>query len=575
MVAGLLLILGVVWLGWTAQRAYAGLRDAQVQGRTLQVALIAGDQPAADAALAQFQSSSTDAAKATSSPGWAMLERIPVVGDDARGLAVVSDVLASLGDDAIPPLVESADGINAGSFSPSDSQFPLASIAALVDPAQRSNSAFEQARARLAPIDSSGFAGPVQRSFDELRLEVASATSALDVATRAARLMPSFLGAEGDRDYLFVFQNNAEIRSTGGLPGSISRVHAVDGRVEIEQQQSGGSDFPLLARPILPLTDEERQVFGTQLGTYFLNANFTPDFPRAAELWRARWEKKFNQEIDGIFTVDPVTLSYLLEATGPFEVAGFTFTSDNIVQAVENQVYLSNADPEVQDEILNEVAKKAFDAFANGAGDPVALIRGLARGVAEGRVKLHSFVEDEQDLITGTSVAGELAGPENPNPQVGVYLNDGTGSKLSYYLDYDVKITAANCRGGRNELLGTFTITSQTPPGAAGLPPSVQGFAPFRDEAIEPGQQLVIAHIMSPVGGTASDFTIDGMPTAGAVVPFRGRDVVSLALVFDPEQSRTVTWAMEAGPGQNGDVEVSVTPGVAPEDESSVARSAC
>ncbi|GAB2779523.1 DUF4012 domain-containing protein [Nocardioides salsibiostraticola] len=574
-VAGTLVILGVVWLGWSAQRAFANLRDAQVQAESLQVALTAGDQPSAEVALTQFQSSSAAAADATTSPGWTLLEWIPLIGDDARGLTMVSDVLSGLGQDAIPPLVESAGGINAGSFSPSDSQFPLEEIAALVAPATRSQTAFEQARERLEPIDSTGFAGPVQRAFDDLRVEVTSATETLDIATRAAQLMPSFLGAEGERDYLFIFQNNAEIRSTGGLPGSISRVRAADGRVRIAQQQSGGADFPLLDKPVLPLTDEEREVFGSQMGTYFLNANFTPDFPRAAELWRARWKARFDRDIDGIFTVDPVTLSYLIAATGPLEVAGFTFTAENIVQAVENQVYLSNPDPEVQDEILDAVAKKAFNAFANGRGNPVELIRGLVRGVTEGRVQLHSFVEEEQDLIRGTEVAGELVGAESSNPQVGVYLNDGTGSKMSFYLDYDVTVTPTNCRGGRNELLGSFTVTSATPPNAAALPDSVQGFAPFRDESLRPGQQLLVAHVMSPVGGSSSDFEIDGQPTAGAGVGFEGRDVVSLALVLDPGQTRTVTWSMKAGPGQDGDVEVTVTPGVAPEDESVLARSAC
>ena len=39
-------------------------------------------------------------------------------------------------------------------------------------------------------------------------------------------------GADGPRDYLLVFQNNAEIRATGGLPGSWARLHAEDGKLE-------------------------------------------------------------------------------------------------------------------------------------------------------------------------------------------------------------------------------------------------------------------------------------------------------------------------------------------------------
>ena len=50
--------------------------------------------------------------------------------------------------------------------------------------------------------------------------------------------MPSLLGADGARDHLLVFENNAELRSMGGLAGSISRIHAEDG--EVRHRRAGG-----------------------------------------------------------------------------------------------------------------------------------------------------------------------------------------------------------------------------------------------------------------------------------------------------------------------------------------------
>ena len=46
-------------------------------------------------------------------------------------------------------------------------------------------------------------------------------------------------------------------------------------------------------------------------------------------------------------------------------------------------------------------------------------------------------------------------------------------------------------------------------------------------------------------------------------------------IFFEPGQSLEVTWTMESGPDQPGDIDVTVTPGVRAENESSVATSGC
>ena len=63
--------------------------------------------------------------------------------------------------------------------------------------------------------------------------------------------MPALLGGSGPRDYLLVFQNNAELRATGGLPGVMSLIHAENGRVDITRQASAGA-MGELDEPVLP-----------------------------------------------------------------------------------------------------------------------------------------------------------------------------------------------------------------------------------------------------------------------------------------------------------------------------------
>lgn len=565
----------IAWFAWVAQHVYSDLSDAENDARALSDALGEGDAERAREVLAEFQENASSAAGRTDGPTWRLFEAMPFYGDDAEALAAVSEVLVSLGEDGVEPLLDSADEVSARAYSPKRGQFPLADIAALEGPTTASYEAFHEAARELAAYDSEDFVGALARPFDSLRAQIDAAEVALDTAARASRLMPAFLGADGDRNYLYVFQNNAEVRSTGGLPGNISLVNASDGRVRIARQASGAQlgEFP---QPVLPLTDEERAVYGNQLGTYFLDANFTPDFPRASELWRARWQAEFDEDIDGVFTVDPVTLSYLLAATGPITVNGVVLTTSNVVRVVENQVYLNVPDPLLQDEFLNRVAKTVFDTFANGAGDPVRVIQSLFRGVAEGRVRIHSFEDADQEQVAGTEIAGELPVESDRRPHVGVYLNDATGSKMSYYLHYSVDVAAVSCQGDRQDLRGRLEISSATPPDPETLPETVTGFDAVRDPFIRRGQQFVVADIFVPIGGEISNINVDGEVLDPFVMDrLEGRDIVSLAFLLKPRETHRVTWEMTSGPDQDGDIVVDVTPGVLPETESSTVPTAC
>ena len=133
----------------------------------------------------------------------------------------------------------------------------------------------------MADLDSSGYAGPLKERFNSYVDRVGDLSRALGSAQKATEVLPGFLGADGPRDYLLVFQNNAEIRTSGGLPGSWAEVHAEDGRLEITRQGTG-NEFPRRDTPILPLSQGELQVYSDLLGVYFQDANFSTDFPRAA-----------------------------------------------------------------------------------------------------------------------------------------------------------------------------------------------------------------------------------------------------------------------------------------------------
>jgi hypothetical protein len=571
----ILLLLGVVvlvgaWLGWRAWQVNRDLGAAADDATALQTALEDGDQASIDRSLADLQEHSASAVDHTGGVSWGLLTHVPVVGDDARGVRLVSDVMSDLSNDGLEPLVRTATQLD--SLLPVDGRISIDAVRSLQEPVAQAQAALANADRQLADEDSGGFVERFRDKYRDLAGKVSDASRTMDAAHTALDVLPSMLGDGEQRHYLLVFQNNAEIRATGGLPGAVSLVQATDGKIELTRQVAASS-FGQRQAPVLPLTEVERELYGPQLGTYFQDANFTPDFPRTADLMRARWEETYDDDLDGVLSVDPVALSYLLAATGPVQVGEVTLTADNAVDELLNQVYLRYPDPAQQDRFFRTVARAVFGTISSGGGaSPRDLLSALARGADEGRIYVHSFDTDEQSALAGSRAAGELGTEATSKPLVNVTLNDTTGSKMSYYLRYSVHVMSTYCEGGVQGLSAHARLTSQAPADAASLPDSITGAGAF---GVKPGNEIVTVRIFGPVGGAIDGFSINAKKFAPGDLVQAGRPVASAFVYLTPGETVDVTWSMKTGPGQTGGADVTVTPSIAQESSSSTPASAC
>jgi hypothetical protein len=305
-----------------------------------------------------------------------------------------------------------------------------------------------------------------------------------------------------------------------------------------------------------------------------VDANFTPDFPRTAELMKARWEDVEGGEVDGVVSIDPVALSYLLRASGPVTVDGAELTADNVVDELLHRVYVRMPEPEDQDVYFRKVALAVFQRLTSGGGDRSSFLSALRRGADEGRLLVHDFRAEDQKVFAGAAVAGELTAPGSAAPQVGVFLNDSTGAKMSYFLRYDATVTATSCANGTQRLSGHATVASTAPADAGStLPEYVTGGGQF---GIDPGNQVVNLQIFGPAGGTVDEIRTNGSKDeAQEVHTLGGRPVRQAWLFLGPGDKADVTWTMTSGKGQSGATRVSVTPSIEAGTKSSTVRSAC
>ncbi len=556
-------------MGWQAFKVNDALQRAVDDASALRESLQGEDEARIDADLEALKDSSTEAQERTGGWVWAMATAVPFIGDDARGVEVAADVIADLSNDGLEPLARTATELDG--LLPQDGGVDLEAVEALQGPVDRAATALADAEERLSAEDSSGYVERFGDKYRELQVQVSDAASATDSASVAVALMPELLGQEEKKDYLLVFENNAEIRATGGLPGALTILSADEGRISLGRQVAANS-FGERDEPVLPLTKQEEDIFGEQLGTYVLDANFTADFPRAADLIRARYEEVYPERLDGVMSIDTVAISYLLEATGPVTVGGYEITSENAVDVLLHQVYLDIADPAAQDVFFGQVAKAVFDRVSNGeVGRPRDLLLALTKAVDEGRTHVRLFDEQLQQQIADRKVAGSTTEADGTTDAINVSLLDGTGAKMSYFLRYDVRGTAMSCVDGRERIRVRATLRSEAPQDATQLPPYVTGGGNF---GVEVGKQLVSVQLFTPSGGTVEKFEINGQYYDVKDRALGDRFVSTAFVLVEPGKSADVAWEITDPAGETRTPLV-VTPGVEPGSRSSTIAAGC
>ncbi len=575
-VAGVVLLAALVFTAWQAMTVRSSLLAVADELTGMRDAVAAGDADAAGARLDAADEAAVAAYRNSRGPFWWAGTKLPMLGDDVTAVRTVAEVSRNLTQDGLPELAAAGNEVSANAFAPRDGGVSLEPIAALAPALDTGYLVVSDSATRVNRLDTDGLLTPVRGPVEDLRAKLNDASDVLRDAATVAELMPAMLGTDGPRRYLLLFQNNAEIRAGGGLGGAMAVLAADDGALEMVGQTTPAK-LGVFDPPLRGLTSEERTLFTDRLGTYPADVSMTPHYPRTGELLAAMWRRTSGQDVDGVVSVDPVALSYLLRATGPVEVPPIgsipatTLTADNVVDRLLRDTYLDVADLELQNDYFALVARTVFQSFIAAPGDPAALVKALEQGVSERRLLVWSARAEEQQVLEPLAIAGAVPDAVTPRPEIGFYLNDSGSDKLTYYLDQRLTVRPRSCGSNGNQVLDvTVKLSSSVPEGK--LPPSVVGPG---TPGVRLGTMLLTSYLYAPVGGRVDAVSLDGDDLDVSIATHRGRDVGLLTLTLDRGETRTLRYAVLTGRNQTGEPRVLTTPLVRGTGIAKVGDSAC
>jgi hypothetical protein len=546
--AAALPLAGAVWIGVTGLLARSELIAA---GRDLD-ALRQSVAPAPGAASSavpasarereqEVRSAAAHAARAhrlTTGPAWYPAAALPFLGGPlriARGAAYAADRLAG---DVLSPLVRALPAPTPDSRGDGMSE-ALMTLQKHAPEVVRAARAAAEVRADVQGLPRSTWLPEADRARAGLQQQLDRLAPVMTDASVAARVLPPMLGTQGGRRYFLAFQNIAEARGTGGLPGAFAVLRADRGRLSFERF---GNDTEMgTAKLDVDLGAEfNARYAGSDPTHVWPNSNMSPHFPYAARIWAAAWRKHTGERVDGAIAVDPVTLSRLLRVTGPARMAdGTELTADNVVDLTERASYAKYDDVARRKAFFVDAARAAA-ARLMGALDDTRRLPALLVAVndiqRDGRLKVWSAHTAEQRLLESRPYSGTL--PNAPGPFAGLVVNNAAGSKLDYYLDRSLTWEAGACSGSDRAVTVTMTLTNRAP--ASGLPDYVTIRADSPPYRTRPGDNRLQVSYYAGVEATLADATLDGRRALLASGVERGHSVFTLDLELPAGSSRTL-----------------------------------
>jgi hypothetical protein len=576
-----ILLLAAVWVGVRAMIAQQALQDAQAQLAGFRDAVGTGASTAE--LFERLDEKTSTAAASVGDPVWLAAEFTPALGNDLRAFRQVAQLVDRFVDDGIGPLAGAADGLSFDQLKPVDGRIDIAPLAKLAPAVAKLDAAATEAAASAADIDTSDtvpqIAGAVERVSGLL-------AQVQPVIGDVAELMPhlhTMLGGDGKRTYLLMFQNNAEERASGGNPAALALLEVDDGAIELVQQASSADFTRPYPEPVLELGGDWDKLFGAHASTWITNITDTPDFPTTARLAQRMWEIEFGRTVDGVVSLDPVALGYLLKATGPIDLeTGERLTDENAASFLLNDVYKKYPDGPVQDVVFASAAATIFETLTSGAGDPKEYLQQLGPIIDEQRLLVWSADEDEQRALLATPVGNMLPADNADTTTLGVYNIDDATSKMSYYMDATIDVEAERCNAADPRFTVSTTVTNTLDAETAQTLPQYilankRGFGVGEDRqwvlfygpvgaslvgAEIDGEQVVFGDNLAPSLNTVREATgaDDRRPAVSGTMD--GRPVAIVSVRIQLESSRTITAVFTGGEDATTPLTVSHTPKV-------------
>ncbi len=190
----------------------------------------------------------------------------------------------------------------------------------------------DEAEKRIEKIDPNRYPEKigkteVRSTITTVKEQFAGLSSLFVDAKPLIKRLPEMFGKDEEKTYLILFQNDKELRATGGFLTAYAVFRVKDGKITIDKSADIYSlDDSISAHPAAP---KEITTYHKNVSQFFIrDSNLSPDLPTSIELFNSLYNKSGERvSYDGIITIDSQVLVDMLTIFGDTEAGGVRFSA--------------------------------------------------------------------------------------------------------------------------------------------------------------------------------------------------------------------------------------------------------
>lgn len=511
--------------------------------------------------LPQIQQETSQASAIANGAWWNIANKIPYFGSNVSTVQGMTNVIDDLMHRSVPQFMDVVTNLQHANLSSTDDGINLRPIIDCQQGMQKANESLQH------QVDA--YNALPQPNIDIVRSAYAQGSDKLNaLATRVDalsstfRMLPGFLGNGQTRAYAVMSMTTSEMRSSGGLIGSVGELTADNGSVHVGEFKANKDYLPY---GIGDHSADMARVFSDE-GPLHMSFDIRdtavfPDTERAALAMQSIWNRTpWGQQkpLSGVIMVDPVFVQEMVAINGPVTLAdGTTLNGDNTAEYFLNTVY-KQYEASQTDAVFGETTGNVIAGMFKSLnlGKLVKIGETMGTMARERHFTMFSFDANLEKEIQAAGFTGET--PNDPqNPSVGVYLTEQNPSKMGWYIRRTSTIEKTRCDVSGATYHVEYTVSNIMKAGdVSNLPAYITGDSPQNR-----GKGIEKILFYPPAGGRIDNISqLNGAVDAVQKTTMDGKEVYKTVVEVLPEQSVTYSFDVTVSPQAQSTLTVDQTP---------------
>lgn len=491
---------------------------------------------------------------------WNTAAKMPFIGTDISTVQGMATAINGIVQDSIPQFVNVLKTLNDAQIANGDDGVNLQPIIDAAEPLKQANASFQQQVRDFDALPTPSIS-MIRSAYDKGETQLNDLADRVNALSNTFQILPTLLGDGQQRTYAIMAMTPSEMRSSGGLIGSVGELVTSNGTVHIGDFRSNGDYLPF---GIGDHSADMKRVF-TDEGPLHMSFDIRDlaVFPNTADsavamqsVWnRTPWGQ--NTPLDGVIMVDPVFLQQLIAINGNVTLPdGTVLTGDNTAEFLMNTVYQKYPENET-DALFGVVAGQAMKSMFSHMDMGKLYKTGEMLGtMAKSRhFTMYAFDEHIEQGIQSAGFTGQTPNSET-DPSVGIYLTEQNPSKMGWYIKREAKIQRVNCSDGdlyHVEFMVHNTITEDE---AKALPMYITG-----NNSNNTGKAMEKILFYAPQGGSISNLMqLGGKVDAVKETTIDGVNAYETYVQVNPGQIATFTFDVRVSEKATAPLTIDQTP---------------